>query len=381
MHGVAGFLLTQRDAVPHLLDAGLIESRQVVEGGVRVVDASQRNRTFKVIAGSGPSFLLKQGIGAGGRAMVAHEAAVYRMLHEDRRARRLRRYLPRFHRHEADDAVLVLELMPEALNVQDYVLRTGRFSTLHARCIGRALAALHDIPRPAAHAVDGAHGAAAPADPLLSPHAPWVLSLHRPVLRALREFSSANIQLIKLVQEYAEFGRHFDELRAQWRSEAIIHGDLKWGNCVVARRSAGGPRTRVGLVDWELASLGDPAWDVGSVLHDYLSFWLISIPITGEAPPDRFLELARYPLERMLPAMGAFWQAYTSARRLDASVARELLGRAVRLGGARLVQAAMEQVQSAAMLTGNVVCVLQLALNIMARPREASVQLLALDAA
>jgi hypothetical protein len=124
--------------------------------------------------------------------------------------------------------------------------------------------------------------------------------------------------------------------------------------------------------------MGDPCWDIGSVFSNYLSFWLLSIPITGEAPPDQFVELAQYPLESMQPAIHSFWRSYIRGMELDAATSDEWLLRAVRYGATRLVQTAYEQMQMSIHLTGNVVCLLQLSLNILLRPQESIVHLLGL---
>lgn len=47
-------------------------------------------------------------------------------------------------------------------------------------------------------------------------------------------------------------------LTAQWRTAVLIHGDVKWEH---VRRDGV-------LVDWELAGLGDPAWDLAGLLHE-----------------------------------------------------------------------------------------------------------------
>ncbi len=131
------------------------------------------------------------------------------------------------------------------------------------------------------------------------------------------------------------------------------------------------------IVDWELSRLGDPCWDVGSFFGEYLTYWLLSIPVTGQDPPDRFLDLARYPLDKMRPAIRAFWSAYVSGSGLtDPGLHDAFLIRSVRYATARLVQTAYEQGQVSALLTGNIVVLLQLAFNILQRPEEASIALL-----
>jgi hypothetical protein len=115
---------------------------------------------------------------------------------------------------------------------------------------------------------------------------------------------------------------------------------------------------------------------VAGVFSNYMSVWLSSIPISGVEPPDRFLDLAAYPLDRMQPAILAFWRAYVSSIGLRGGESQDFLLRAVRYSGARMAQTAFEQMQPFTQLTGNVICLLQLGLNIMERPHEAAAHLL-----
>jgi hypothetical protein len=61
---------------------------------------------------------------------------------------------------------------------------------------------------------------------------------------------------------------------------------------------------------------------------------------------------------------------------LDATTSYHWLLRAVKYGAARLVQIGFEQMQTSMQLTGPIVCLLQLSLNILRRPHEAAVYLL-----
>ena len=73
-------MLTQLEVAAYLLQHDLISAASIVEGDLAVADASRRNRNFKVISERGPSYLLKQGVGSGGKATLAHEAVVYEFL-------------------------------------------------------------------------------------------------------------------------------------------------------------------------------------------------------------------------------------------------------------------------------------------------------------
>jgi aminoglycoside phosphotransferase (APT) family kinase protein len=161
----------------------------------------------------------------------------------------------------------------------------------------------------------------------------------------------------------------------------MIHGDARWENLIAVPGAGAGRSTRIKLVDWESGGTGDPAWDVGTVVGDYLSAWLLSIPVTASSPPEQLLELARLPLSSMQPSIHAFWTAYARAMELHGSSAVDALVRAVRYAAARLVHTALEQTQSSSRLTGNVVLLLQLSHNILQRPEEATARLLGLPVA
>ncbi|HBY94403.1 MAG TPA: hypothetical protein DEP84_10655 [Chloroflexi bacterium] len=359
-------MLTQRETVSYLLQRKLLGPADVVTGDLTVADISRRHHNYRITSGQGPGYVLKQGVGPDKVAAIEREAAIYQLL--DSGIRGLSRYLPRLYSYDPEEHVLILELVDGAQNLREYHLHRGYFPISLARTLGSALGTLHRLTRNGKRGEKEGHQAAS--------HPPWVLSVHRPTIKFLQGCSGANLQLIQIIQQFPVFCDLLDALREEWRTEALIHRDIKWDNCLVFGKSPSARKTRLKIVDWELASGGDPCWDVGSVFNDYLSFWLLSIPVTGEMPPDRFLELARYPLEKMQPALLAFWDTYAQQMNLDVATADRWLLRAVRYGAARLVQTAFEQMQMSMQFTGNIVCLLQLSLNILQRPEEATVQLL-----
>jgi hypothetical protein len=78
----------------------------------------------------------------------------------------------------------------------------------------------------------------------------------------------------------------------------------------------------------------------------------------------------------MQPAIRSFWESYVRRRGFDRVSSREKLRLATRYGAARLLQTAFEQSQNVSHLTGNLVLLLQLSLNMLARPDEAGADLL-----
>jgi hypothetical protein len=357
-------VLAQEDVARYLLARRLVGPEAVVDGDLAVSDVSSRNRTYRVHSRGGPGYVLKQGVTADAVATVANEANVYERLVRTQSG--VIEHLPRFFGYDPAHGVLVLELVQQAEDLRTMQLRTGHFSAGPAALLGGALGALHRATE------------TAESGPL-TPGVPWVLWLHRPDARLFRDVSSAGLELIRIVQGAAGFSDGFERLRQTCRIGALVHGDVKWDNCLVTSSTNG--REELKLIDWEVASAGDPCWDIGSALSHYLSAWLFSIPVTGAVPAERFPELAVFPLDSMKPALRACWLAYVEARALYGPSSMAVLLRAVQLMGARLVQTAFEAAQMVQQLTSPLILHLQLALNILLRPEEAATQLLGLPLA
>jgi aminoglycoside phosphotransferase (APT) family kinase protein len=354
-------LLAQEDVARYLLDRELVGPEAVLDGGLAIRDVSSRNRNFRVETSTGPCYLLKQGLSPDAVSSVAHEASVYARLAREGDA--LTPYVPGFCGYDPVEGVLALELVRDAEDLRSHHVRSGRFSARAAAAVGSALGSLH-------------RGTAATAGAAAAAPAPWILSVHRPDARVFRDISAAGLELIRIVQGAAGFPAALDRVRSTTFAAALVHGDVKWDNCLVRSREDGEQEVR--LIDWEIAGPGDPCWDIGSALSQYLSFWLFSIPVTGSVPPERFPELATCPLDAMKPALAACWIAYADAVGLTADSSTGRLVRTVEMVGARLVQSAFEAAQMMQRLTSSLVLHLQLALNILQRPEDAATRLLGL---
>jgi aminoglycoside phosphotransferase (APT) family kinase protein len=361
-------VLTQSDVVPYLLGKNWIRPSHIVNGGVEVTNASRRNRNYRVVCRRGPRLLLKSATDADKRATVTHEAAVYRFLRRIDRGSRFARFLPRYRGFHAADCMLVLDLLDDAESLLDYHTRRGRASQTLAAALGRALAHLHRSTASShVRAEFQRHCTHRGLD---------VTNLHCPPLAFYCSYSSgANIELLRIVQASPGFFQALDDLRQERREEAVIHADLRWDNCVVASDPAGRSKQRLAIVDWELATLGDPCWDVACVLCEYLSFWLSSAAITPDSTPEDVNRGARVPLSKLQPAMRRFWRAYRQSCGMSAAA----LPRIARYAAVRLLQGAVERTHGLVQISAMSLYLLQVARNILQRPEEAVAALFGLS--
>jgi len=363
-------MLSQLEVLRSLIDRGLLETVSVVESGVTIADMSRRNRNFRVVVNRGPSYFIKQASGLEDASLLAHEDEVYRLLAVDAGADGKVQYLPRSFGLDAKTGLFVLELLTGAADMREHQRKCGRFSQSLARVAGKTLANLHGKNTVTKQRMSIASAVTT---------APWILSLASPSFRVLREISHGNIELIKTLQKAPAAGSILSDLHTRWKHDYFVHGDIKWDNCMVIPKAGSQGRWEIKLVDWETAGLGDPCWDLGSMFGNYLSCWLFSIPYTDKESVSQSVNLARYPLERIQPAMRSLWQAYRTEMALDAQTSNEWLVTSTRFSAARLIQTAYEAMVHSPNLTVNIANLVQLSLNILRRPAEAAVHLLGIS--
>lgn len=363
-------LLTYKTLTKYMIENGFISIKSFVDGNVLLKDESRRNLNYQVISGE-RAYLIKQGLDKDRNTTIANEAIVYNFLHRNLTAKGgLEDLIPRFYKYDSKKNILVIELVKDGKNLQEHYVRTGRFSFKHAEIIGTILGTLHNLTK-IKNNKDYKHIFKYQTQPK------FLFYLRNPNIQIFQHSSNASLQLIKIIQQNKELRCYLDEFSNMWMQECLIHSDVKLENFVISSgKSYKKKNSSIKLVDWELASIGDPAWDVGSVFSSYLALWLFSIPISDETPPHEFTDLAKFPIEKIQPAIQSFWSMYVSCMKLNHTTSQKFLLKAVKYACARLIQTGYEFSQSKGNLTGHVVYLLQLSINILKRPREAITSLL-----
>jgi hypothetical protein len=377
-------IITKETIAHYLLGRGLLTFDSVVDGDLMVVEASSRNRNFKVIRSASPGYFVKQVKTFEPQAVetMRYETACYWLAHHDPDFEPLRALMPKFYDSDPARHALVVELLPEGGSLSDYHRQLGSFPVEVGVQLGRILGTYQrEMGR---RLRDGAKSNA------FARRVPWILSLHQLNQNLFGQLSAANTQVLNIVQSYPDFPQTLDRMRERWRFDSLIHGDIKWDNLHVTMDGGGAAEggevktdgaageMNLRLIDWELADFGDACWDAGAVFQSYLSFWIFSMPAVAGVPAEQLVSSAQFPVEKMQPAIRAFWKTYIETRGLNAEEARDALERSVSYGAARMIQTAYEYMFHAPQITTSALYLLQLSLNILKSPREAIASLLAL---
>ena len=353
--------MNKNDLVHYLLERGLLDRRAVVDGDVLVVDGRRRHHNYSVVRRNGTGLFVKQmqPDQPFSAQTLQKEAACYVMMEGDPALAPIHALMPRFRSYDPDRSILVVDLIANGANLTELHQRTNAFPLDVARRVGELLARYHEVS--ARDLLPRANSAIFQGIP------PWILSFHLAPRGSMQNMSAGNGQFMAILQGYPDFGLALDALRAGWRRNALMHGDMKFDNVVICPDD-----DTMHVVDWELADAGDWAWDVASILQAYLTWYLATLRPDGSG--------AQYPLESIQPAMHAFWESYVAARNFTPDDIRTELERAVAYAGARMLQTVYESLTFAPAITQHAVWQLQACMNILKQPAAAATDLLGFTA-
>jgi len=364
-------ILSPENLVYYLLERGLVKRESAVSGCVEISEIARRNRNFKVKQRNAQGYFVKQVRQWEPEAIrtLRAEAQSYKLAAEDDTFADVAQIIPHFCCYDERRSVLVTELIDGAETVTEHHFKNDAFPVEVGEQLGRAFGNYHR--KVTAKPPNNLNG-------IFPRRAAWALSMHDMPAPPSAGLSGGIHQMLAMIRQFPQFAAALDGLRSSWRMDALIHGDIKWENCVLCPGANGALALKI--VDWEMADWGDACWDLAGILSAYLTFWVQSLPGGGFSNPDIMVAQARFPIERMQPAIRGFWSTYTQCREISGQEARDLLRRTVLYTGARNIQTAFEVLQTSPQADSGTVLLLQLTMNVLSNPEEAASELLGVGA-
>ena len=348
-------IITTRNLVQYFLAKGLVSHSSVVDGDFGVIDVSGRNRNYKVLRHNGPGFFVKQiqNWDPQAIAMLQCEAACYWLPQNDVTFSSLASITPDFISYDPERQVLITRLINNGEDFWEHYRRQGEISTRVAGTLGALLGAYHKGAR---QMIESSHNTIFPRQ------LPWILASERRNSHPFKQLSPATAGLFDHVENSKGLSAALDAVRDEWSTSTLMHGDLKLENCILSQSS---DELQITIVDWELADIGDPCWDVGGILQSLISATVISLPESDS--PVTILDLM-VQAPSCLDSIGAFWKQYAANLEVDAQSSQELLARCLRYGAARMIQSAYEYMQFSPHISTNARHLLEVSESVLADP-------------
>ncbi len=317
--------LTASNLAHYLLARQLIDPFELMRGRFQVIEAGRRNRNFKIRLGEKKGVFVKQ--------VKLADAAFIHGLQTERDCYHLAalspewaQTMPQLLDFDRSRSCLCLALLPNSQNLREYLNSTMRLPVAIAHALGTALAACHLAFRGRLHEVPDAFQS--------QRKIPWMLNFRTPPPDATK----GSLAFLEFLEHQTTLFEMMNRLASQWQRDGMIHGDLKWDNCVVYPDEKG--TLRLKLIDWELCDIGDSRWDVGGVLQEFASQALLVNRIDSYASAEEVFAKTCDLILIDQPSISVMWQSYFGA--LSVPVSKDFLLQCIEFAAARLVVSAYE---------------------------------------
>ncbi|MEV5889705.1 phosphotransferase family protein [Nonomuraea fuscirosea] len=169
---------------------------------------------------------------------------------------RTRAALPRLLAADRRSGTIALDVMRDCVRLSDVIRQTSVVDTVYLVHLAAAMAGLHRTPIGEAYAEY--------PDWLLRPPVP------KSTIPTPYEFAhGCGIDFDVYLRTMQELQQDFVEIHAGWRPDSLIHFDLRDDNVLLARDPRASAPVRV--IDWEAAGFGDPYFDLGTLVGQFLT--------------------------------------------------------------------------------------------------------------
>jgi aminoglycoside phosphotransferase (APT) family kinase protein len=239
-----------------LVDEGLVDADAAMDGRVSMTDLSRSNAVGLFHLDGRPLVVVKGAASLAGELdSIADEAAAYRWLGASAATARL---APSPIPHAARGEAIVTQPAVEAVSLHEALASTPAAAERLIAELGGVLGRIH--------------GARVRTGDLAA-RRPWILDVPAGLVPAMYDGSVPARRLAEEIARRPGVAAAITRLNLSWTARTAIHGDVKFDNVLVTAEG-------VLLVDWELACLGEPAWDLAGIVDGLL----LPLRVAGSGP-------------------------------------------------------------------------------------------------
>jgi hypothetical protein len=349
-------ILTPDNLHHYLLENGLLELRSLVDGSYTASQSRTRNTTFSVTCREGKNLFIKQltSFDPQNTYILQKDATCLWLIKHEPAFAALSAFVPDYFGYDTANQVLITEFLPEARNMETFFRMEDADIRNYMDTFAQILASFHFPLTKTLKEL--------PSMRFFQKQLPWALTFGMPDSSQ----QSGNSPVINMVLGNPDYKAMLRDARQLYEFKTLIHGDIKWMNFLISGK---GNDEIIRLIDWEIADIGDPLWDVGGLFMSVIMLHVTDSPYQNKKseklPTDRLFEA----MEPCWPAISRFWNAYIALNPTGIGDPAAALNKALHFAGARLIQTAVEFNMHSAQLNPNTDRILQACVNLfMHRP-------------
>jgi hypothetical protein len=283
--------------------------------------------------------------------------------------------IPEVLHFDAEYSIIVSNYLNDYKDLADFYRTENVFPAVIASAIGATLATIHRATLNCQEYRDFflQEGESVPAH-LISK---ITRDLERITPEVFGQVPADGLKFFALYQRYPSLGQALAELTASFEPCCLTHNDLKLNNILLHNDweqilSSPEPSRNsiVRLIDWERCSWGDPAFDLGMLIGNYLLIWLNSLVVSKSIAIEESLRMAMTPLEQLQPSIATLVSAYFTNFPEILERRPQFLRRVMQFSGLALIIYIQSMIQHQKYFDNTGICMLQVAKGLLCRPEQ-----------
>ena len=317
--------LTQKNIVAYLLDRNFLTTEPLMNGDFKLMNIQSRNWIFMIELGQNKGLFVKQlvKVNPSDIYLMQKDAIVYHLIHRQHFYKELQPYVPEYYGYDPSIQVIVLKYYRNAINLRPFSYKKEQKTLSFSKKLAEIFFYLHkpiqnDIPDQ-------------PSLQFFNKKIPWILRLNKNI-------SSPESLVLQMILQDANLLNGLKQAKENWESTVLIHGDVKLVNILVIQDKK---TTNIKLIDWEMANIGDPLWDIAGLIQSYLAF----IVQNKKSTTEKLLVLDKqffHSFETCRKCIQTFWTSYAFQQQWTKTERQQKLIKTIYYTGARLLQTTYE---------------------------------------
>ena len=248
-------ILDLNNVYEYLLCKKLVHKKSIVDGNFLAVDISRKNKNIKII--SDTNYFIKQPYITDDYSVdsINRESKFYKFIFLEKRLKSIQQTMPSLIDFESQNNILITELLDKISFATDLDVYTNQLNIL-----ATTIASIHSVDLNLIQET---------LSSFLPLSFPKTLFIRKPSPEIFTLLSLGMLEFLKHIQQNSVLFELLINLETMWKNQTLIHGDLKHDN-VIFMSDTNTKNMTCKIIDWELVDIGDPAWDISLILHDFL---------------------------------------------------------------------------------------------------------------
>lgn len=278
--------------------------------------------------------------------------------------------------YDRDNSIIIFNYLHDYCDLADFYEQKKVFLTAIADTLGKTLATIHRLTfnqnQYRDFLVEGSN-----YNLFKKPNLYKNLNYIEPEL--LGQLGEDAFKFYRLYQQETVISEAILELEQNWLNCCLIHCDFRLVNILInlscqdninASHAKQKEVKIIRIIDWERFCWGDPAFDLGTIIANYLKLWLDSLVIGTDIALHISLSLATTPLEKIQPSLLTLTNSYLATFPAITNFDANFITKAIQFAGFHLIELILAKIEYREPFDNTGICMLQVAKMLLCHPKK-----------